>query len=54
MQGDLSIAFNHHPIPARLLGPVGGIFGTFETISPLIGKSTCRIGGKCEENRWLM
>ncbi|MEW8104283.1 MAG: hypothetical protein AB2535_07755 [Candidatus Thiodiazotropha endolucinida] len=44
MKGDPSIAFNHHPIPARFLGPVEGIVSTFESISPLIDKSTYRIG----------
>ncbi|MES9823394.1 MAG: hypothetical protein ABW127_03105 [Candidatus Thiodiazotropha endolucinida] len=37
MKGHPSIAFNHHPIPARFLGPVEGIVSTFETNSPLCG-----------------
>ncbi|MEW8287049.1 MAG: hypothetical protein AB2697_13765 [Candidatus Thiodiazotropha endolucinida] len=37
MKGHPSIAFNHHPIPARFLGPVEGVVSTFGTISPLCG-----------------
>ncbi|MCU7942273.1 MAG: hypothetical protein KZQ87_06290 [Candidatus Thiodiazotropha sp. (ex Cardiolucina cf. quadrata)] len=46
MKGHPSITFNHHPIPARFLGPVEGVVSTFETISPLCGPSSDAIPQK--------